>query len=30
MTFGAREHDEPLVHIIENIFIDARSGAFAE
>jgi len=30
MTSGAREHDEPLIHIMEEIFIDSRSWAFAE
>jgi len=30
MTFGAREHDESLIHIVEKIFIDKRSRAFAE
>jgi len=30
MAFGAREHDEPLIHIMEEIFIDSRSRALAE
>jgi len=30
MTFGAREHDESLIHIIEKILVDGGSGAFAE
>ena len=30
MTFGAREHDISLPHIIEHVFIDGRSRAFAE
>jgi len=30
MTFGARQHDESLIHIMEKVFIDERSRAFAE
>jgi len=30
MTFGAREHDVSLPHIIKKVFIDGRSWAFAE
>jgi len=30
MTFGARDHDESLPHIVKEVFIYGRSRAFAE